>query len=53
MYAGKLIERGETTPGVLSLPKYPFAYLIAFGILTLVPIYLVRLLRAIDELRHP
>ena len=31
---------------MLSLPKYPFAYLIAFGMLTLIPIYVVRLLRA-------
>jgi TRAP-type C4-dicarboxylate transport system permease small subunit len=53
VWAAALMERGETTPGVLSLPKYPFAYLIGFGILTLVPIYVVRLLRAIDKLRHP
>ncbi len=53
VWAGALMERGETTPGVLSLPKYPFAYLIGFGVLTLVPIYVVRLLRAIDKLRHP
>ena len=53
VYAGKLLERNETTPGVLELPKYPFAYLIAFGILTLVPIYVVRLLRSLGELRQP
>jgi TRAP-type C4-dicarboxylate transport system permease small subunit len=53
VYAGKLYERGETTPGVLELPKYPFAYLIAFGILTLVPIYVVRLLRSLGQLRTP
>lgn len=47
LWAGKLLERGETTPGVLELPKYPFAYLCAFGIATLVPIYVARLLRAI------
>jgi TRAP-type C4-dicarboxylate transport system permease small subunit len=53
VYAAKLLERGETTPGVLELPKYPFAYLIAFGILTLIPIYVVRLLRSLGELRTP
>jgi TRAP-type C4-dicarboxylate transport system permease small subunit len=53
VWANKLFERGETTPGVLSLPKWPFAYLIAFGIFTLVPIYVVRLLRALDKLRKP
>ena len=49
VFAGKLLERGETTPGVLELPKYPFAYLIAFGMLTLIPIYVVRLLRSLGE----
>jgi TRAP-type C4-dicarboxylate transport system permease small subunit len=47
VWANKLFERGETTPGVLELPKYPFAYLCAFGIATLVPIYVARLLRAL------
>ena len=53
VWAAALMERGETTPGVLQLPKYPFAYLIGFGVLTLIPIYVVRLLRAIDKLRRP
>jgi TRAP-type C4-dicarboxylate transport system permease small subunit len=53
VFAGKLYERGETTPGVLALPKWPFAYLIAFGMLTLIPIYVVRLLRSLGELRTP
>ena len=53
LFAGKLLERNETTPGVLELPKWPFAYLIAFGILTLIPIYLVRILRSIGQLRTP
>lgn len=48
-----LLERGETTPGVLELPKYPFAYLCAFGIFTLIPIYLARLLRALGQVRRP
>jgi len=53
VFAGKLWERGETTPGVLSLPKYPFAYLIAFGMVTLIPVYVVRLLRALGQVRTP
>jgi TRAP-type C4-dicarboxylate transport system permease small subunit len=52
VWAGKLYERGETTPGVLQLPKYPFAYLLAFGIATLVPIWVVRLLRALGGVRQ-
>jgi len=47
VWAGALLERGETTPGVLELPKYPFAYLCAFGMFTLIPIYVARLLRAL------
>ena len=47
VWAGALLERGETTPGVLELPKYPFAYLCAFGMFTLIPIYVARLLRAV------
>jgi TRAP-type C4-dicarboxylate transport system permease small subunit len=42
-------DREATTMGTLGLPIYPFAYLAAFGIATLVPIYLVRFLHAIDE----
>jgi TRAP-type mannitol/chloroaromatic compound transport system permease small subunit len=53
VWAGALFERGETTPGTLQLPKYPFAYLCAFGIATLVPIYVARLLRALGEVRRP
>ncbi len=53
VWANKLFERGETTPGVMALPKYPFAYLIAFGIFTLIPIYVVRLLRSLGELSRP
>jgi TRAP-type C4-dicarboxylate transport system permease small subunit len=45
----KVQDRGQTTMGALSLPVYPFSYLSAFGIATLVPIYLIRLLHAIDE----
>jgi TRAP-type C4-dicarboxylate transport system permease small subunit len=47
VWAGALFERGETTPGVLALPKYIFAYISAFGMFTLIPIYVARLLRAI------
>jgi TRAP-type C4-dicarboxylate transport system permease small subunit len=47
VWAGALFERGETTPGVLALPKYIFAYLSAFGVFTLIPIYVARLLRAV------
>ena len=53
VFAGKLFERGETTPGVLELPKYPFVYLIAFGVFTLIPDYVVRLLRALGQVRTP
>ena len=53
VFAGKLFERGETTPGVLQLPKYPFVYLIAFGMFTVIPIYVVRLLRSLGELSKP
>ena len=42
-------ERGQTTMGTLSLPLYPFTYLAAFGILTLIPIYAIRFLTAIDR----
>jgi TRAP-type C4-dicarboxylate transport system permease small subunit len=41
--------RGQTTIGVLALPLYPFAYLSAFGIATLIPIWLSRLLKSIDR----
>jgi hypothetical protein len=49
----RIQSRGETTPGTLKLPKYPFAYVAAFGMLTLVPIYVSRLLRAVGELLAP
>jgi TRAP-type C4-dicarboxylate transport system permease small subunit len=42
-------DRGQTTMGTLSLPLYPFTYLAAFGIFTLIPIYLVRFLAAVDR----
>ena len=42
-------DRGQTTMGALGLPWYPFIYLAAFGIATLVPIYLVRFLHGIDR----
>jgi TRAP-type C4-dicarboxylate transport system permease small subunit len=46
----KIQDRGEVTKDVLHLPKYPFVYLISFGVITLVPIYLARLLSSIDRL---
>jgi TRAP-type C4-dicarboxylate transport system permease small subunit len=39
----------ETTAGLL-LPKAPFVFLLAFGVFTLIPIYLSRLLASIDRL---
>lgn len=45
----KVQDRDQTTMGVLSLPLYPFAYLAVFGIATLIPIYIIRLLHAIDR----
>jgi TRAP-type C4-dicarboxylate transport system permease small subunit len=50
LWGMKVQDRGQTTMGALSLPVYPFAYLACFGIATLVPIYLIRLLHAIDGL---
>lgn len=49
-YGIKLQDRGEVTKGTLHLPKYPFAYIITFGVITLFPIYLARLLHSIDRL---
>ena len=46
----KIQDRGELTKDVLHLPKYPFVYLITFGVFTLVPIYLARFLASIDRL---
>ena len=46
----KLQSRGETTPGTLAIPKFPFAYLAAYGIFTLIPSYLILLLKSIDRL---
>jgi TRAP-type C4-dicarboxylate transport system permease small subunit len=40
--------RGEHTRGTLKLPKAPFAFLITFGIFTLIPIYLSRFLAAVS-----
>jgi TRAP-type C4-dicarboxylate transport system permease small subunit len=42
-------DTGRTTMGVLALPRYPFVYLAAFGIATLVPIWVARFLRSIDR----
>jgi TRAP-type C4-dicarboxylate transport system permease small subunit len=49
----KVQNRHETSPGTLKLPKYPFAYVAAFGMLTLIPIYVSRFLRSLDELCSP
>jgi TRAP-type C4-dicarboxylate transport system permease small subunit len=49
----KIEHRHEKTPGTLKLRKYPFAYVAAFGMFTLVPVYLARFLRALDGVRRP
>jgi len=49
----RIQDRGETSSGTLKLPKYPFAYFAAFGVLTLVPIYVSRFLSAVDRLLSP
>jgi TRAP-type C4-dicarboxylate transport system permease small subunit len=49
VWSMSLQDRGQTTMGVLGLPLYPFAYVSAFGIATLVPIWLIRFLNSIDE----
>ena len=49
----KIQDRGETSSGTLKLPKYPFAYVAAFGMLTVIPIYLARFLRALGAVRSP
>jgi TRAP-type C4-dicarboxylate transport system permease small subunit len=45
-----LVHRGEVTRGTLHLKKWPFDFLIAFGVFTVIPIYLVRFLQSIDRL---
>ena len=49
LWGMKVQDRGQTTMGTLGLPIYPFAYLAAFGIFTLIPIYVIRFLLAIDR----
>jgi hypothetical protein len=46
---GIRVQGFHQTTRVLQIPIYPFLYLAAFGILTLIPVYLVRLLRALDK----
>jgi TRAP-type C4-dicarboxylate transport system permease small subunit len=46
----RFYERGEKTPGTLHLPRWPFAFIIAFGMFTLIPIYVARLLESLDRL---
>jgi TRAP-type C4-dicarboxylate transport system permease small subunit len=45
---GITYQNGHQTLRNLDVKIYPFAYLSAFGILTMIPIYLVRLLKSID-----
>ena len=45
----KVQARGETTPGTLELPKYPFAYLMAIGVFTLIPIYIGRFIGSLGK----
>jgi TRAP-type C4-dicarboxylate transport system permease small subunit len=42
-------DRGRTTMGVLGLPWHPFIYVAAFGMATLIPIWVARFLRSIDK----
>ncbi len=46
----KMQGRGEVTKGILHLPKYPFVFAISFGVFTLIPIYVSRVLHSIDRL---
>ena len=43
-------QSGEVTKSVMHLPKYPFVYILVYGVATLIPIYLARLLHSIDRL---
>ncbi|GEM_PF-4353438 len=45
----KIQARGETTPGTLEIPKYPFAYLMAAGVFTLIPIYVGRFIGSLGK----
>jgi TRAP-type C4-dicarboxylate transport system permease small subunit len=49
MAVGK-IDPPERTGGTLALLKYPFVFIIAFGVTTLIPIYIARFLDSIDRL---
>lgn len=48
-WGGRMYDQGRTTMGTLSLPIWPFAYLSAFGIATLVPIWFLRFLVSVDR----
>lgn len=43
-------DRGQVTKGSMHLPIYPFVYILAYGFITMIPIYFARLLRSIDRL---
>ena len=43
-------DRGQTTTGTMRLPVYPFVYILVYGVVTMIPIYVARLLRSIDRL---
>ncbi len=45
----RMYDQGRTTMGTLGLPIWPFAYLAAFGMATLVPIWFIRFLTSIDK----
>ena len=45
----RMYDQGRTTMGTLSLPIWPFAYLAAFGMATLIPIWFIRFLTSIDK----
>jgi TRAP-type C4-dicarboxylate transport system permease small subunit len=46
----RLADRGEHTKGTLHLLKAPFAFIAAFGIFTLIPVMVARLLESVDRL---
>ena len=51
LLAGTYREAGQTLRN-LDVPIYPFAYLAALGILTMIPIYVVRLLRSLAAVKR-
>ena len=46
---GIRLQGFHQTTRVIQIPIYPFLYLAAFGIITLIPVYLTRFLHALDK----